>query len=486
MGIVLKQSLNNLITTYLGFAIGALNTLFLYINFMREDYYGLVGFIVSTAMILMPLMSFGIHNTIVKFYSSYIDKEQDRFLTWMLILPLFIILPSGLLCVFFYVQIADFLSSKNEIVSGYIWYIYIIAAASAYFEVFFAWSKVQFKTIFGNFMKEVFHRAGITVLLILLAYRIIDVHFFLKALVMVYVVRMLIMSIYAFTLRTPRIMLSRKLPTNFSSVLKYTSLIIIAGSIATVLLDIDKVMIGKYAIIENIAYYSVAIYIATVIAVPARAMHQITYPMVAEMLNQKRYGEMKVLYHKSSLTLFVISSLLFLLIVCNLDSLYDMVKPSYRSGLYVVICIGVAKLLDNCLGINNAILFNSDYYRLVLLLGIFLIILAIVLNIIFIPMYGIYGAAIATFIASVLYALLKMAVVKWKFKIQPFTIGSLKMFFLLIAFFIGFYFWDFSFHPFINIAIKSLILSILYFAIIYSLNISRDVTLAINKFLGRA
>ncbi len=483
MGIVLKQSFNNLITTYLGFGIGALNTLVLYINFMREDYYGLVGFIVSTAMILMPLMSFGIHNTLVKFYSSYTNKDQDQFLTWMLLLPLFIILPSGLLCAFFYVQIGDFLSSKNEIVSNYIWYIFSIAAAAAYFEVFFAWSKVQFKTIFGNFMKEVFHRAGITILLIVLAYKIIDVHFFLKAMVVVYVLRMLIMSIYAFTLKAPRIMLSRKLPTNFSAVLKYTSLIIIAGSIATVLLDIDKVMIGKYVIIENIAYYSVAIYIATVIAVPARAMHQITYPMVAEMLNQKRYGDMKILYRKSSLTLFVVSSLLFLLIVCNLDSLYDMVKPSYRSGLYVVIFIGIAKLLDNCLGINNAILFNSDYYRLVLVLGVILVILAIVLNIIFIPMYGIHGAAIATFIASVAYAVLKMMVVKWKFEIQPFTSGSFKMFLLLILFFIGFYFWDFSFHPFINIILKSIIILLLYFICIYFLNISKDVTLAINKYI---
>ena len=71
MGIVINQSIKNTIITYLGFAIGAVNVLFLFTNFLSDDYFGLITFILSTANILMPLMAFGVHNTIVKFYSSY-------------------------------------------------------------------------------------------------------------------------------------------------------------------------------------------------------------------------------------------------------------------------------------------------------------------------------------------------------------------------------------------------------------------------------
>lgn len=493
MGIVIKQSFSNLITTYLGFAIGALNTLFLYINFMSEDYYGLVSFIVSTAMILMPITAFGVHNTLVKFYSAYKGREQSVFLNWMLILPLLVAIPGALICFFFYEKIGLFLATKNEIVYDYVWYIFIIAVSSAYFEAFFAWSKVQFKTIFGNFMKEVFHRLGITTLLTLLAFDSITVDTFLKALVGVYVFRMLVMNVYAFMLKRPKhirytitsLTARRRRPENFIAILKYTSLIIIAGSVANLLLDLDKVMLGLYKEIENVAYYSVAIYIATVIAVPARAMHQITYPMVAKMLNNKQYDEMRKLYHKSSLTLFVIASLLFLLIVCNITSLYDMVTASYRTGLYVVLCIGAAKLLDNCLGINNAILYNSDYYRIILVLGVLLIVVAIILNTVFIPIYGINGAAIATFVASVLYTLFKIIIVYKKFGMQPFTKGSFKTFVLLILFFSSFYFWDFTFHPFINIALKSILLGSGYLLAIYFLNVSQDVTQAIDGVLKR-
>ncbi len=493
MGIVIKQSFNNLLTTYLGFAIGALNTLYLYINFMSETYYGLVSFIVSTAMILMPFMAFGVQNTLVKFYSAYEGKEQSVFLNWMLLLPLVVAIPGTLICFFFYEQIASFLATKNAIVYEYVWYIFIIAISSAYFEAFFAWSKVQFKTIFGNFMKEVFHRLGITVLLALLAFKMITIDTFLILLVLVYVSRMLLMSVYAFNLKRPKfirhtirsISNPKKRPQNFVAIIKYTMLIIIAGSVATLLLDLDKFMLGLYEDIKNVAFYSVAIYIATVIAVPASAMHQITYPMVAKMLNEKQYADMRKLYHKSSLTLFVIASLLFLLIACNISSLYDMVTPSYRSGLYVVLCIGAAKLLDNCLGINNAILYNSDYYRIILVLGVILVIIAIILNIIFIPIYGINGAAIATFVASVLYTLCKIFIVYKKFGMQPFTKGSLKTLLLLIVFFCGFYFWNFSFHPFINIAIKSILIGTGYLLAVYFLKVSGDVTSVIQNVLKR-
>ncbi len=98
MGIVKNQSFKNTITTYIGFGIGAINTLFLYTNFMSDTYYGLIGFILSTANIMMPLMAFGTQNTLIKFYSSYKTRNSiNSFLTLMLFLPLLLIIPIGLI-----------------------------------------------------------------------------------------------------------------------------------------------------------------------------------------------------------------------------------------------------------------------------------------------------------------------------------------------------------------------------------------------------
>ena len=82
MGIVFKQSLKNTLITYLGFGIGAVNHLFLFTRFLTAEYFGLVTVILSASAVLMPIMAFGVPNTLVKYYTSFKDSKQlNAFLT---------------------------------------------------------------------------------------------------------------------------------------------------------------------------------------------------------------------------------------------------------------------------------------------------------------------------------------------------------------------------------------------------------------------
>ncbi|SEQ47003.1 Membrane protein involved in the export of O-antigen and teichoic acid [Hyunsoonleella jejuensis] len=480
MGIVASQSFKNIISTYIGFVVGAINTLFLYVNFMSDTYYGMVGFMLSAAYVLMPLMAFGVHNTLVKFYTSFKTRlSLNSFLTLMLLLPMAIAIPVGIIGYFGYNIIGEFLSSENPMIKGYLWHTFFISIALAYFEVFYAWVKVEFQTVFGNFMKEVFHRVGAMVILFLLYFETITIEQFMVALVVVYVLRMLVMMLYAFSVKLPVIVFKKV--NNIRSILKYSFLIIIAGSIATVLLDVDKVMLGKYVPIKNVAYYNVAIFIAAVIAVPQRAMHQILLPLSAKYLNEKDMVRLADLYKRSSLNLFIVTGFIFLLIVLNIKQLYTLISPEYSVGLYVVLLISVAKLYDALLGSNNAILFNSEYYRIVLMLGVILVIIMVLLNILLIPLYGLNGAALATFIAILLYNTLKLIVVYRVFKITPFSDNTLKVAALLLLFGVFGYFWDFNFHAIINIILKSVLVVTAFSAIVYRSNFSPDINDIIQK-----
>ncbi|MGD1946091.1 MAG: lipopolysaccharide biosynthesis protein [Croceivirga sp.] len=315
MGVVLKQSLRNTVITYIGFAVGAVNTLFLYTYILAPEYYGLVTFILATGAILMPLMAFGTHNTMVRFYSFQKEEDKDGFLNLMLILPLLALIPLGLVTFFFQETIGDFLARENALVKTYVWYVFLVGLAMAYFEVFYAWTKVQLKSVFGNFMKEVFARLVTLILLVLLYLKFIDTSVFLKAIVGLYLLRTIIMKLYAFATLKPS--LKFRLPPGTRPILLYSLLIILGGSAAVLLLEIDKFMINQLIAIENVAFYGVAVYIATVIIVPSRAMHQITYPLTAKLLSEGNFFSLEDLYKKSSLTLFIASGILFLLIVLN-------------------------------------------------------------------------------------------------------------------------------------------------------------------------
>lgn len=484
MGIVLKQSLNNSIVTYLGFGIGALNTLVLYLNFMSPKYYGLIQVILSAATVLNPILAFGVPNTLVKFYSSFNDsKSREGFLIIMLLLPLVLIVPVGFLAFFGNQLIGEFLSQENEIVKDYIWHIFIIGMSMAYFEVFYAWARVHLKSVFGNFMKEVFTRLMVSTLLILLYFDVLTVGQFVHGMVAIYLLRTIIMKLYAYRLHWPKWVFI--FPKNTRKILVYSLLIILGGSVAVVLLEVDKVMINQFIEIENVAYYSVAGFIAMVIAVPSRSMHQITYPMTADLLNQNNLQDLKVLYHKSSLTLFIVSSLIYILILVNLSDMYELMPSAYRNGYFIFIWLGLAKVYDSVLGNNNSILYNSDYYRAVLLLGVLLALMTIALNLWLIPEYGLDGAAIASFSALFIYNTLKLVYVKLKFDMLPFSLGTIKVLFALLIIGLPFYHLNFPFHPIINIGLKSLLIIFIYLWIIRRFDLSEDVNKLIINIITR-
>lgn len=482
MGIVTNQSFKNTVFTYMGFGIGALNTLFLYTYFITDVYYGLVAFLMSTANIVMPLMAFGAHNTIIKFYSAFKTKNSlNSFLTLMLLLPLALIIPIGLIGCFTYETIGELLSQKNVIVKDYVWYIYVTAIAMAYFEVFFAWSKTQLQTVFGNFMKEVFHRVGTMLLLFAVYLKWIDVEQFVLGIVVLHIIRTIIMQLYAFSVKFPVIKFYKI--EGLSAILKYSSLIIIAGSIATIILDIDSFMLGMYIPIQEVAYYGVAIYIATVIVVPSRSMQQILQPLTAQYLNDKNKVALKDLYVRSSQTLFIIGGFIFVIILININALYMLIPKQFSGGLLVVFLVGIAKLYDCLMGCNNVVLFNSDYYRVVLFFGVILTVLTVILNIVFIPLFGINGSALATFLAISIYNTIKIYFVKAKFNMMPFDINTAKVLLLIILSTVLFYFWEFPFHPIINIAFKTLLASGIYVLVILKLNVSDDISGMIKKYL---
>jgi O-antigen/teichoic acid export membrane protein len=154
---------------------------------------------------------------------------------------------------------------------------------------------------------------------------------------------------------------------------------------------------------------------------------------------------------------------------------------SYRGGIFVVFTIGISKYFDLILGNNNAIIFNSKYYKAVLFLGLLLAFLAITLNMILIPKMGINGAALATLISITLYSLAKLLFVVKKMSLYPFTSKTVLSFGISGFIFLAFYFWEFSFHPIINIVLKSVLLTVVYVFVNYKFKISLEINQTFDK-----
>ncbi len=484
MGVVAKQSILNTFITYFGFAFGAANTLFLFTNILGEEEYGVVSYLLASSNLLWPLLAFGLPNTLIKFYNTYTNKiASDRFFSWLLLVPLVLVVVVSLLYTFFYEQLMARYTHTNPIVKPYLWIVIVLGCASAYFELFYAWAKVHLQTVKGNLIKELFNRIAITILLVLVYFKYITPNQFIYSLTIVFLVRTLLMKWIAFGIKRPEFSLQKI--ENVRAIAIYSALILISATVSVFLLDLDKVMIESLAPpISNVAKYSICVYMASVIGVPVRAMLQITNPLTAQLLAKKEINALNELNKKSSITALMATVWVGLVVVCNAYSIFELVPPNYELYIEIVFLIGIVKLFDASLGITNAILFNSDSYKWILFFGVAILGLAYVFNHIFIPVEGIVGAAFATFLAYTLYNIAKLLFVFFKFKIHPFSIQILLIIGIAVVIWFVFFYWYIpNLDPILSVLIKGSLITLIYFSIIYLLKLSPEVNNTFKKFV---
>lgn len=303
------------------------------------------------------------------------------------------------------------------------------------------------------------------------------------------------MMVYAFSLYVPKFTVSK--PKNFKEVLRFSMYIILAGSAGAIILDIDKFMIPGKEAIEKAAYYSVAVFIGSFIEAPSRAMLNILQPLTSKTLNEENHKEVGSLYKKSSINLLLISGLFFVLINTNVQQLFNLLPKEYANGVLVVFMISLLKLYNGFLGNNGAIINNSKFYKITLPVSLLMAISVYLLNKLFyyeLDM-GTDGLALATLIVIFSANTFKLYFVHKKFSITPFTDKTFKMIFIITVLFLGFNYWDFPIdeifiwkfpvHPIINIALKGILITIIYLFLIFKLNISPELDILLQKFYKR-
>ena len=486
MGIIAKQSFYNSVSIALAFMLGAVNTVYLYPTQMGSALQGLVVALLALSNLVQPFISFGVQYAVIKFYSSCQTKEEkDKLLSFSLILPLVVFILLLIITCFFHHQITDFIASENQEMGKYAYLILAVAFSTALFEVFYNWLRIQLYSVFGNFLKEFFPRALIFTLLLIYAFGGIDLDGFIMALILGYYLRLLLVVVYSLIKYTPKF--SFALPLEFKSILRYSLLIFMSGTAASLILDIDKSMISNILTVENVAYYSVAIFIAAVIEFPGRAMFQIISPLVAKALNDDDTPTLIKLLKKSANNLLLVSGLLFLLINLNLNDFYAWVNlGDYTMALEVVLIVSLGKLFTMSLGCLNNIITNSKYYAYVFWFSTISAVLAVVLNLYLIQWYGIIGAAYATLMVIILINFLKILLVQLRFKINPYSNKTFLSLGIVLLLYLTISEMSFDYAPFVALVLRSTLITVAFSLLAYLLRLTHDVQQFLGKILPSA
>jgi O-antigen/teichoic acid export membrane protein len=368
-----------------------------------------------------------------------------------------------------------------------------------YSDIFEAYLRAYYRTFFTNFLKEVVLRVLMSIVVIGFAFKWLNFDNMVLFYSLTYGVVLIIVVLY---LKNHKILF---LKPDFSffkkditkEIVKYLLYIIPGAAGSIIAQKIDTLTLGAISGknanegLENVAIYSLAYFIGSVIEVPRRSISQISIPLLANAFKENNIEAIKSLYVKNSLIQFISGVFIFGLIWINVDDLFLFIPHAeiYKAGKYVILLIGISKLFDMATSINNEIIQFSKYFRFNLIAIILLGLITVIMNLIFIPLYAILGAALALVLTLFAFNIIKTIFIWHKMRILPFSkemipISIVAVIAILIPFVTPMKSNNWV-SALIYIPLKSILFSGFFLIIIRIFRISTDINVLIDNFLSK-
>ena len=488
MGVIKRQGIKQSIVNYIGVAIGALSTLFIYP--LDTQTYGLARFLIDTAVFLSPFLMLGFAGVSFKFfpYFNNVERKHSGFLPFLLMATtvgaiLF------LLCVWLFKDtIYTMYADKSPLFERYLVYIVPIAILLAFVSILNSYctnlKRIVVPGMLGNLIKVV-----LPLLLLAYLWGYLSLDGFVNGILLNYVLLFTATILYVrwlgqLFLKPDFSLLDRPMLKQVGNYAIYS----LFGSIGSVLaFRIDSFMIATMVDLDNNGVYGIAAFIGTAIAIPTNAISQISSPIIADSLKHDDLSHVEMLYKRSSINLMVAGCFLLAGIVVSLQDLFAIMPNSaqLQDGIWVVILIGLAKVIDMATSVNNQIINYSKHYRFSFYAILCLAVFNIACNLIFIPRFQIIGAAMATLASLGLYNLIKLIFIYLKFDMHPFSRPTLLILLITTIAFGVAWLMPVTSSPFPNIMLRSFVVAAIYLPAVYYLKVSTDINGLVDQLIRK-
>ncbi|MEL0271761.1 MAG: polysaccharide biosynthesis C-terminal domain-containing protein [Flavobacteriaceae bacterium] len=393
--------------TLFGFILGALNTLVLYTRLVGVEQYGTIAFILASATLISPFISLGMPQGLLRFYGTITPVQRSRLLGFAI---LAISLISSILfgVVYFF---NEWLGQYSEAINNLPLYesitILAIALSMGVFELGFALAKLQFKPRFGVFLKEIYPRLLITLYLIHLIWYDFNWRPFILFLLISYLTRALLIWITALKISGISPSFNFK-GLKWNKILSYSFLVLLGSSLSLFFLEVDKVMLFELMTASEVANYTVAVFIATTVAIPFRGYLPLYGPKTARSyhLDSNSFHVADELKSAND-QILDLSTLIVLLLLAALPLIQLVLPAEFEKSLDLIPILIFAKFIDAISGLTIPLFQYSKFYSKYLVLSILMFALLVLTNVWMIPLYGLKGAAFATALTFCVFSTLK-------------------------------------------------------------------------------
>lgn len=160
--------------------------------------------------------------------------------------------------------------------------------------------------------------------------------------------------------------------------------------------SVDIILLGKYTDFNSVAYYAVAVKVATVTSLILMSINVVIAPKIAAFFEAKETHNLKLVLKKSTRLIFVISIPVLLVLSVFSEFILKQFGPNFIIAQEVLWILLLGQLIKSMSG-PVAVYFNmTGKQKILQIILIFGLVVNVLLNVLFIPKFGLKGAAIAT------------------------------------------------------------------------------------------
>lgn len=473
-----------------GTLIGTVSTLFIYP--LDEGLYGTLQFLIAAAALLAPVAGIGVQALTVRFFPEFTteDGRHHGFLGLIYLLIAVGILVFSVVAFFLKEEFFDLLRLLEmdvAIFKSNLPEIFALLCVTLFVTRTHQYLTNYQRIVVPYVLLDFWLKLAIPAFVLLAHYQILEVYAIKWLFIALKVFSLLGFLYYTYQLGALQLRIDWSFLTRarVKSMANY-ALFGIFGSLSTVIaFQIDKVMVTGYEGVVSNGIYSIALFISNIMIIPSKSVIPLVSAQISQLSVKGDQKTIEGLYHKSSITLLIAGLGFFLLIWWNIEDVFSLTtnKEALMLGKYVVLYLGIAKLIDMVTGVNSQIIAFSRYFRWNLLFIVIMGILTVSANMYFIPRLGITGAAVATLISLTTFNLLKFAFIWYVFGMQPFNLNTVYILLLGILASLGCWWMPETTWPLLNIALRSLLVFLLFAVPIYVLRLSEDISALVEKYL---
>ncbi len=491
MGIIIKQSLKGTVWTYLGAVLGFVTQFFIVTRFLDPEVIGLTKVFFEVGMLCTGFALLGVTNSGMRFFPYFNDSENGHhgFFFYYTMIPLIgFILVSCIYCLC-REPVLSFFAANSPVFSDFFYLVIPLVFILTFWQVFENYSNINMKIAFPKGVREVCLRIFLIAAYMLYAFGYIGLNGLMYLILISYGLCMIINLVYVrktsvTSFRHDNSFITPELRDKY---LKYTGFLLLAAVSGNIMSQLDLFMLSSVKGLYSAGVYTIALYMANVVDMPSRSIVAISTPLAADALKNGDFAKANDLYKKVSINQLMITGTLLLLLWINMDNIYSILPngEKFAEGRYVVLFLGLSKIIITTLGFGGVLIQFSRYYYWTLFISIFLTVLTIFTNLWFIPKFGISGAALATFITCLISYCYQQYLVQRKVKANPFTWKTVEMAGIIIAL------WAINecipslsvVSPWLDIVVRSGVILLLACTAVLKFRISPEVNSMVENFI---